>query len=253
MNRVLLAAALSFTLCAFGCNDFFTKDVELGTKGTGSDDGGSSTDENDDDADGLSNSVETLYEMQSRKADSDHDGYGDGLEFVPLSTSVASDPLDGAITPTPVRRVKTLQQEDQVRDSVDSDGDGLGDTFETDSSLDPEAADTDADGYDDALELLARSDPFVESDRPERDAPPADDGIDRDGMSAPTDADRDGMSDDLERQNGTNTSNADSDGDGFSDGIEFLVGSDPSDILNIPNFLVPEPPAETTASEEVVA
>ena len=228
-----------------GCS----KDVNLGTNSEDDDSGddsdsdsNSGTSPDDDDDDGLSNEVEDTFSIDDRKADSDHDGFADGLEFV----GDDGDPLDAGLSPSPFDRDRTLAA-DQARTGVpDGDQDGLGDTFEEDNSLDPDNPDTDGDGYSDALELIARSDPFLSSSRPTRVAPPAPDGVNRTG-AAPRDSDGDGISDAIEPLNATRTNSRDSDTDGFSDGVEFLMGSDPNDASNIPNFSVPLPPDDEDA------
>ncbi|MCB0346268.1 MAG: hypothetical protein KDD66_14210 [Bdellovibrionales bacterium] len=264
------AAPVCALLCllvgaAGGCDgfgeNFLTKDIYFGVA---PDDVGSSSSstssssssgsaQEDDDGDNLSNEVETTFDMETRTADTDFDGYGDGLEFAVDS----GDPLNASLAPSPLNRVRTVLLEDAVTDSTDSDLDGLGDKFETEHSLDPNSYDTDGDGYGDGIELVANSDPFVATDRPARDAPPASDGIDRNG-TPPRDGDDDGLSDELENLNGTSASNDDTDSDGFSDGLEFLMGSDPTTNLSIPNFFVPEPPVVEepvveTITEEMVS
>ncbi len=243
----LAATLLSLVLPLFisGCNDnFWQKNIELGTKGDGSTDsgdgssGGSDSPTGDDDADGISNSVEETFEMDPKSADSDHDGFSDALEFV----GDEGDPLFAERTPTAFNRSKILLPANVVRGDPDRDGDGLGNKFETDHSLDPDSADTDEDGYNDGIELVANSDPFDATDRPERDSPPSFDGLSRIG-DPPPDSDRDGLSNDLDSNNGTLSTTADTDGDGFGDGLEYLMGSRGDDEFSIPNFSVPAAPA----------
>lgn len=236
---VVFGAALS-TTSLVGCNDFFTKDIVMGAKtpadgGTG---GGSGTPQPDDDGDGLSNSVESTFKMEAQRADSDGDGFGDGLEFV----SEKGDPLNSQSTPKTENRAKTLPPSEVTTGEVDSDNDGLGDSFEKENALEEDNPDTDEDGYTDGLELVANSDPFVATNRPTRTAPPA--GT---GLSTPTiDQDADGLSESVETRLGSSATNADSDNDGFSDGIEYLMGSELDDPASVPNFRVPEPPPTTT-------
>lgn len=245
-----LAAGAASGCDGFG-TDIFTKHIQFGvapedssTSGSSSSSSGGSGGSVDDDGDGLSNDVENAFEMEPRTADSDFDGYSDGLEFAVDS----GDPLTAAVIPSSLNRTRTLLPLDAVTDTQDSDLDGLGDKFENDNGLDPESADTDGDGYSDGLELVANSNPFDAADRPERLAPPASDGIDRTG-TPPRDNDGDGLSNDVESLNGTTTTRTDSDSDGFSDGLEFLMGSDPLSDLSIPNFFVPEPPQVVPQSE----
>ncbi len=204
-----------------------------GTDGSGTSSGGDA----DDDADALSNEVEESFDLDPRKADSDHDGIADGLEFV----GDGGDPLNGSATPNSLNRVKVLSSSDIVLNDPDRDGDGLGSIFEDENDLDDTDPDIDDDGYSDGIELVANSNPFLADDRPTRDAPPASDGIDRTG-SAPVDSDGDGISDQLESLNGTISTQQDTDSDGFSDGIELLMGSDETDNASVPNFGVPARP-----------
>ncbi|MCB0323295.1 MAG: hypothetical protein KDD69_06955 [Bdellovibrionales bacterium] len=230
------------TLLGWGCNDFMTKDVFIGA--TAVDSGGAIDDPTgspeDSDADGLSSELEDSFGLEPLQADSDQDGYSDGVEFV----GNGGDPADGSVIPNPFNRTRILETEDAVQSDPDSDLDGLGDAFETANGMDSSDPDIDDDGYNDGFELVANSNPFDSSDRPERDAPPAPDGIDR-LPPGPRDADGDGLSDDVETANGTLLTRRDSDGDGFSDAIEFLTGADPTDFLSIPNLNVPEPPNTT--------
>jgi len=233
----------------YGCD--FQEDVGIGTAlpedsgsdGSGSDGGGSSRTDvpDDDDADGLSNDVEDLFGINTIKADTDHDGFDDGLEFV----GALGDPLNGSRSPTSEDRDLLLLESEAIRNDPDRDQDGLGDTFEANNGLDPENPDTDGDGYQDGLELVANSNPFDSSDRPVRASPPASDGIDRGALIPPADMDGDGLAEEIEALNGTISTDRDTDGDGFSDGLEFLMGSDGTDVLNIPNFSVPDPPSDT--------
>jgi hypothetical protein len=239
---LILATGILVSLSA--CNE----DVYLGTSaekvaaagGTDSSSSGSGGSA-DDDADALSNEVEDSFDLDSRKADTDHDGISDGLEFV----GDGGDPLNGNATPSSLNRVKILDREDIVLNDPDRDGDGLGDFFESENDLDQDDPDIDDDGYNDGIELVANSNPFDSNDRPIRDAPPASDGITRTG-NAPLDSDGDGISDSLESLNGTLSSQTDSDGDGFSDGIELLMGSNETDNASVPNFGVPARPESLT-------
>ena len=237
-----LAALLFAALYLTSCNDFLSKNVAIGVKdedssSDGSDTGSSDDPNADDDGDGIANSVEEAFEMNTKSADSDYDGFSDALEFV----GDEGDPLFAERTPTAFTRSRILLPADVVRGDPDRDGDGLGNKFETDHGLDPDKADTDDDGYNDGIELVANSDPFDSTDRPKRDSPPASDGINRTG-DAPIDSDADGLANELDSGNGTLSTNADTDGDGFSDGLEYLMGSRGEDEFSIPNFNVPTAP-----------
>lgn len=104
--------------------------------------------------------------------------------------------------------------------TLDSDSDGLGDTFEREvTGTDPFDDDTDGDGFDDEEEVLGGSDPLDRDDLPDHD---------------PQDPDRDGLPTPFEEQLGTDPDVADTDGDGYSDGLEFQSGSDPLDPGSTP-------------------
>ena len=254
MSRALTSSsALAFaSLVVFGitgCNDFFTKDIELGTKSSTSSGGsgggsGGGTNQADDDADGLSNAVEELFSMDPVNSDSDFDGVADGLEFVGEN----GDPLNGSAVPSDDNRSKILPDADVIQNEADRDRDGLGDGFETENGLSADDPDSDDDGYQDGLELVAGSNPFDSTSRPERDSPPASDGVTRTG-NPPLDSDGDGISDAQENGQGLSTTAADTDGDGFGDGIELLVSSEANDAASVPNLTVPAAPVETATPE----
>jgi hypothetical protein len=180
----------------------------------------------------LSNQVEETFLIDPRKADTDHDGIDDGLEFVGEN----GDPLDANKAPRPFNRRLSLTS--RATTTGDADQDGLSNNYETEVKLDENEPDFDGDGYSDSIELLGLSDPFLADDRPTRDAPPAADGVPRVG-SAPTDGDGDGLADATEGTLGSRSDVADTDSDGFADGIEYLMGSALTDAFSVPNFTVP--------------
>lgn len=49
---------------------------------------------------------------------------------------------------------------------VDTDGDGLADSYEDEVGTDPDAGDTDEDGWDDGIEVHGFSDPIAPEDHP---------------------------------------------------------------------------------------
>ncbi len=235
--------SLSFAaLFASGCEDFLTKNVVFGgnvdstSRSSGSSSSDSSDDssgesEPDDDVDGLSNSVELAFGLDTRTADSDHDGFSDGLEFV----GRLGDPLNPRLSPTSLSRERILTGSDIVSNDIDGDGDGLGDRVESARGTDQDNPDTDEDGYDDGLEALAGSNARSSSSRPARSSAPSNGGSTPSGV-VPQDSDADGIADDLEGLNGGSTNSADTDGDGYSDGIEFLSGSDAANPASVPEF-----------------
>lgn len=236
----LAIPTLAFCFLIFsGCEDFFSKNIVMGgnlrrtgstTSSSSSSSGGGSSPA-DDDNDGLSNEVERTFGLDPATADSDHDGFADGLEFVGRN----GDPLSPRLTPTHFTRARIL---DSVASDVDSDGDGLGDTFEESNGLNPNEPDSDGDGYTDGLELIAGSSPLNSSSRPVRSSAPTSDGSTLPAI-VPLDSDGDGISDDMESLNNSDSNAVDTDGDGYSDGIEFLMGSDANDSLSIPNLVIP--------------
>lgn len=243
-HLALLALLLFPTLS--GCD--LKKDYSLGTKSetSSSSSGGSSTETPEDsDADGISNDLEESFSMEPRIADSDRDGFADGLEYV----GDKGDPLNPDESPTSLNRPKTLGLTEVVISDPDTDLDGLGDAFETDKELDKENPDTDGDGFQDGLELVAGSDPFRSSSVPDRQEAPSSDGAINTG-TPPVDSDDDGLSDSLDALNNTRSNLRDSDGDGFSDALEYLMGSDGSSSQEVPNFSVPIPPESTEDTSE---
>lgn len=102
---------------------------------------------------------------------------------------------------------------------LDTDDDGLGDSFERRIGTDPFEGDTDGDGASDGHEVTSGSNPNNDASVP--------------GLII--DTDNDGLPDSLEFTLGTDPFVADSDGDGYSDGLEFRFGTDPLDPNSIPN------------------
>jgi Bacterial TSP3 repeat len=94
----------------------------------------------DDDGDGLNNSIERLLGTLPYDSDSDDDGLDDGEEVIDYGTN----PTD-----------------------IDTDGDGLTDGQEVQGGTNPLAVDSDNDGLQDGYELLEGLDPTDSSDCPE--------------------------------------------------------------------------------------
>jgi hypothetical protein len=231
---------ISFSLFSGSCNEFLTKNVAFGgtvSSSTGSSSSSTSSSGSsggvapaDDDADGLSNELENAIGSDPTTADSDHDGFADGLEYVGRS----GDPLNSRLSPSPFNRVRILTDSELIVNDPDSDGDGLGNLVEQRNGLDPNNPDSDEDGYQDGLEIAAGSDPLDASSRPVRTEAPISDGTP--STEVPLDSDGDGLADEIENLRGSNPVAKDTDGDGYSDGIEFLFGSDPQDNHSVPNF-----------------
>ena len=205
---------------------------------SGTDDTGNSSrvdaGDSDDDGDGLSNIVEEAFFIEPLVADTDQDGYSDGLEFAVNN----GDPANGSDVPSALGQARILSTEELRLNEVDSDQDGLGNNVEADFGTNQDEPDSDFDGYSDAIELINGSSALDSDDRPSRNNPPMPDGVLRSG-SGPADTDRDGLSDTRENLGGTNAGIADTDGDGFNDGIESIMGSNGSDPASVPNIVLP--------------
>lgn len=158
--------------------------------------------DNDDDNDGVRDSVESAQGTDPLDPDSDNDGANDLIDTRPLNPSGDTDG-DGLVddADTDDDNDGVLDSEDafplDATESKDTDGDGIGDNTDTDS---------DNDGVDDI------NDPF-----PYDPTETLDTDLDGTGNNADTDDDGDGVSDYLEIQNGTNPLLQDTDGDGAID------------------------------------
>lgn len=234
----LIIAFLTVASATNSCSDdFFTKDIEFGVRsGTDTTEGGGESSGEDQDSDGLSDSVEADFSLDETNSDSDRDGFADGLEFVVNS----ADPLNSSQGISAVSdRSRVLGANETAFTGADTDQDGLSDIFESNNQLDPQDPDSDDDGYSDGLELVGLSDPFDSDSIPTRTSAPNSD--DPDTTVQITDLDGDGLSLAVETTFGTQDSDPDSDNDGFGDGIELATGSDPNLSDVIPDFNVPSP------------
>jgi len=131
-------------------------------------------------------------------ADSDGDGFTDGLEYRLGSDwrdpdSVPAVPGDGSLA--------RLRAEDR-------DLDGISDKQEVKVGTNPAVGDSDGDGVSDGAELLSGTDPL-------------------DRSSQPQDADGDGLSDEYEASIGTDPLSPDSDSDGLRDDAEIALHTGP--------------------------
>ncbi len=132
---------------------------------------------------------------------------------------------------------------DDPSESLDTDGDGIGNNADTDDDGDgvndgadafpldaTEAEDSDSDGVGD------NGDAFP--DNPNESVDADQDGVganaDVDDTDPESDSDNDGLSDTAERNYGSDPLLADTDGDGFIDGEEVAAGTSPTDIDDTP-------------------
>jgi hypothetical protein len=96
-------------------------------------------------------------------------------------------------------------------DELDTDGDGLPDSYEDEIGTDPANADSDGDGLKDGDEWFDHSTNPVQAD-----------------------TDGDGLTDGQEIDRMTNPTEKDTDGDGFDDHEEHLAGTDPNNARDTP-------------------
>lgn len=147
-------------------------------------------------------------------ADTDSDGLPDNWELdngFNIGANEAADDPDGDGLPNTGEYANNTDPH-----VADSDGDGLNDGFEVNTSFtNPMLADTDGDGLTDSEEVNTHNtNPNL------------------------ADSDLDGLSDgDEVNIHHTNPNLADTDGDTFNDNIEVAQGSDPTNALSIPNNL----------------
>jgi hypothetical protein len=188
------------------------------------------------DKDGLSNLAEYQAGTKTNDADSDSDGFYDGLElrYAFLNPAVWNDPdndhdLDGM--PDLFEAIYELVLD--VNDAtLDPDGDTLSNLQEYLFGSPPNDPDVDHDGLNDAREKAESTDPWSW----DTDGDGLADGWEikyglnpRQAQSSDLDPDLDGLNDIDEVRYGTDPFKSDSDGDGANDGDEVINKTDPMD------------------------
>ncbi|MFP6582012.1 MAG: hypothetical protein VCD00_05590 [Candidatus Hydrogenedentota bacterium] len=158
----------------------------------------------DSDADGLSDFLESRFGLNPNSKDSDEDGMPDGWELDngldPLTDDTETDQDGDGLT--------SLNEYTAGTDpwKIDSDGDEMPDGWEMDNQLNPimrdSVLDPDSDGLNNLEEYRIGTDPQK------------------------SDTDNDKLSDRWEVENGLSPINPDSDGDGMPDGWELFTGYD---------------------------
>ena len=149
---------------------------------------------------------------------------------IPAATPTVPDP-----PPEPPPEPEPEPEPDNIESPsptlIDSDNDGLTDTFENTIGTNPNSMDTDGDGLTDDHEIAVYStNPLaIDSDGDGvTDFEEVNNGSDPNDINSPvppppTDTDGDGLSDTLENTIGTSPNLIDSDGDGLNDGDEFDI------------------------------
>ncbi len=187
----------------------------------------------DPDEDGLTNLQEYLNDTNPLESDTDGDGMPDGWEVSsgldPLSSDSPEDPDNDGLT--------NLQEYLNNTEPLDpdTDNDGISDGYEISHGLDAQSntdalMDEDGDGLTNLQEYLNGTDP--NNDDTDGDGLPdgweVDNGLDPlDDTDGTFDGDGDGLTNLEEFLNGTNPNDADTDGDGMPDGWELDNDLDP--------------------------
>jgi protocatechuate 3,4-dioxygenase beta subunit len=127
----------------------------------------------------------------------------DGLSATAVLTSFSSLDSDGDGMPDSWEIANGLNPYDPTDAGLDPDGDGLTNLQEYQLGTNPHVADTDGDGLSDGQEIALGTNPLL------------------------ADTDGDGLTDGQEVALGTNPLNPDTDGDGIPDGIEVKIGTNP--------------------------
>ncbi|MCP3668906.1 MAG: hypothetical protein GY814_00405, partial [Gammaproteobacteria bacterium] len=182
--------------------------------------------DSDDDADGVPDLNDAFPQDPTEWLDSDGDGQGNNAD--------TDDDNDG------VADINDLFPLDPT-ESSDNDGDGIGDNADNDDDNDGVADAVDVFPFDPTESIDTDNDGIGNNSDTDDDGDNLSDA-DEVGVYGTNpllaDSEGDGMSDGWEVQYGlnpnSNDANADLDEDGFSNLEEFLGGSDPSDVLDLP-------------------
>jgi hypothetical protein len=179
---------------------------------------------NDDDRDGLLDSVEAMLGTRPDIPDTDGDGLTDGEEVNQYETNPLAPDMDGDGL-TDLDELRTYNTDPK---RADMDRDGLSDGDEIlKHQTNPRKSDTDDDGLMDMEEVVKFNTDPLKAD------------TDDDGLKDPievklyltdprkVDSDDDGLSDAAEISRKTNPRNQDTDDDGLPDGREVQIGSSP--------------------------
>jgi len=189
----------------------------------------------DSDFDGLSDGLEIEIGSDPHKSDTDRGGAEDPIEYQHGGNFTDPDDDDDYIDSDHDGLINSYEEEIGTNKNMyDTDGGGLSDYYELKHGLDPlededdETLDSDGDGLSDKMELDLDSNPF-------------DGDSDNDGLNDYSekyehytdlndpDSDNDGLSDREEIDIGTDPNDSDSDNDWVSDGLEVAYGTDPND------------------------
>ncbi len=105
----------------------------------------------DSDSDGVPDSYEVIHIMNTKDSDSDHDGIYDGEEIIKGLDAINADQDKDGVLDGRDAYPKDINRS-VLENDKDTDGDGVGDRFETYIKTNPYVKDTDSDGLSDAVD-----------------------------------------------------------------------------------------------------